>query len=107
MALRLGWVGLGQMGQAHVANLLAKGFELTVYNRDTAKAQAAVAAGAAVAASPCEVVQASDVTFVMLSNASVALDVYKQPELGLLAGVCCATISSTIHHPLALTSASC
>ena len=68
MSLRLGWVGLGQMGQSHVANLLAKQFPLTVWNRDRAKCEPARHAGATVAETPAEAVRASDVTFVMLSN---------------------------------------
>ena len=86
MSLRLGWVGLGQMGQSHVANLLAKQFPLTVWNRDRAKCEPARHAGATVAETPAEAVRASDVTFVMLSNSAAALDIYRQSD-GVLAGL--------------------
>lgn len=87
MARKLGWIGLGQMGQSHVANLLKSGFNLTVYNRDGSKCEAAKEAGAVVASSPAEVVAACDVTFVMLSNSAVTLSVYREPDTGVLAGV--------------------
>ena len=86
MSIRLGWVGLGQMGQSHVGNLLAKRFPVTVWNRDKAKCEPAIEAGAVVAETPAEVVRSSDVTFVMLSNVDAALQVYQQSD-GVLAGL--------------------
>ncbi len=48
--MKVGFVGLGQMGSGMAANLLKAGYGVTVYNRTTAKAQALAAAGARVAA---------------------------------------------------------
>lgn len=48
----IGIVGLGVMGGGIARNLLAKGFALTVYARDAAKAQPFVALGAKLAADP-------------------------------------------------------
>ena len=39
--MQVGFIGLGRMGSAMAANLLAAGHALTVYNRTLAKAQAA------------------------------------------------------------------
>lgn len=38
--MRIGFVGLGNMGSGMAANLLAAGHELTAYNRSPEKAQA-------------------------------------------------------------------
>lgn len=60
---RVGFVGLGIMGGPMAANLLAAGYELTVWNRTAAKTEPLAAAGARVAGSPAEVAAASEVTF--------------------------------------------
>ena len=84
----IGWVGLGAMGQAHVANLLANDdFNLVVWNRDGSKCASAVAAGALQAASAREVVERSAITFVMLSSPAAAMEVYTHEEGGILAGL--------------------
>jgi 3-hydroxyisobutyrate dehydrogenase-like beta-hydroxyacid dehydrogenase len=62
----LGYIGLGVMGGRMAARLLAKGHRVTGYNRTRAKAEKLVANGLDVAASPRAVVQAADVTFVMV-----------------------------------------
>ena len=93
-AKRLGWIGLGQMGAAHVSNLLASGTAVTVWNRDESKSRKLVEQqldrgqlAPLVAASPMEVVEQSDISFVMLSNPSAARQVYKQADGGILAAV--------------------
>lgn len=73
--LRVGFIGLGIMGQAMAANLLKDGFELTVYNRSGAKAQPLVAAGAQSAATPAQVAAASDVIFSCVTADNDVLEV--------------------------------
>jgi len=85
-AIKFGWVGLGQMGQSHVANLLKCGFNVTVWNRDKSKCRFAEERGAVVASSPKEVVESSDATFVMLSTPAAAREVYAASN-GILAGI--------------------
>ncbi|PDW05016.1 NAD(P)-dependent oxidoreductase [Candidatus Viridilinea mediisalina] len=51
---RIGFIGLGIMGQGMAANLLKAGYGLTVWNRSTARADALVAAGAVRANSPAD-----------------------------------------------------
>ena len=65
--MRIGLIGLGQMGTGIAANLLKAGHELTVYNRTRAKAEAFVSEGAKVAdhiADACR----GDAVITMLSN---------------------------------------
>ncbi|HEX9170723.1 MAG TPA: NAD(P)-dependent oxidoreductase [Roseiarcus sp.] len=50
----VGFIGLGNMGSAMARNLLKAGHRVTVYNRSRDKAQAMVAEGAKVAATPAE-----------------------------------------------------
>ncbi|MBI2826189.1 MAG: NAD(P)-dependent oxidoreductase [Planctomycetia bacterium] len=60
---RLGWIGTGVMGTSMCGHLLAKGFEVTVYNRTRARTEPLLAKGARWADSPKAVAQAADVIF--------------------------------------------
>ena len=44
--MKIGFIGLGQMGAAMAANLLKAGHEVAVYNRTASKAEALVRLGA-------------------------------------------------------------
>ena len=67
MADRVGFIGLGIMGSRMAANLARAGFELTVWNRTPATAQAwAAEHGASVAASPQALASNSDVVITMI-----------------------------------------
>mmetsp|Transcript_84253 Transcript_84253/g.132691 ORF Transcript_84253/g.132691 Transcript_84253/m.132691 type:complete len:425 (-) Transcript_84253:194-1468(-) len=72
MALRYGWCGLGQMGEAMTANMLAAKLPLTVWNRSPEKCEPIKALGAKVAATPQEVFEQSDIVYVMLSTPEAA-----------------------------------
>jgi 3-hydroxyisobutyrate dehydrogenase-like beta-hydroxyacid dehydrogenase len=75
------------MGQSHVANLLSKGYKnVVVWNRTASSCDSAVANGAQLATSAQDVVQRSDITFVMLSTPAAAKAVYSAPD-GVLAGL--------------------
>jgi 3-hydroxyisobutyrate dehydrogenase-like beta-hydroxyacid dehydrogenase len=64
---RVGFVGLGIMGSRQAANLARAGYELTVFNRTRATAEAWVAEhGGSVADSPAAVGAASDVVISMV-----------------------------------------
>jgi len=68
MATRVGFIGLGLMGRPMGLNLLKAGFPLTVWNRTRARTEPLAAAGAAVAASPREVAERSDVVITIVSD---------------------------------------
>jgi 3-hydroxyisobutyrate dehydrogenase-like beta-hydroxyacid dehydrogenase len=64
---RIGFVGLGIMGSRQAANLARAGYELTVYNRTRATAEAWVAEhGGTVADTPAAVGAASDIVITMV-----------------------------------------
>jgi 3-hydroxyisobutyrate dehydrogenase-like beta-hydroxyacid dehydrogenase len=63
----VGFIGLGIMGSLQAANLAKAGYELTVYNRTRAKADAwAAEHGGTVVDSPREVAERSDVVITMV-----------------------------------------
>ena len=65
--MRIGFIGLGQMGGAIAANLIKAGHEVTVWNRSADKTDALVAAGAARAARPFDAAQ-GDLVMTMLAD---------------------------------------
>ena len=64
----VGFIGLGLMGRPMAANLLKAGFPLTVWNRTASRAEALVAQGARVAASPAETAASADVLITIVSD---------------------------------------
>lgn len=65
---RVGFIGLGIMGSPMAANLLKAGFQVTVWNRTSVRADSLVAAGAVLAGSPREVAEVSEVTLSCVTN---------------------------------------
>jgi len=84
-ATRIGFIGLGIMGQAMAANILKKGYPLTLFNRTQGKAEALIASGARLAASPAQLSAESDVIILMLTGPEAVEAVLTGNE-GLLAG---------------------
>jgi len=68
---RLGFVGIGLMGEPMVRRLLGAGFVVSVWNRTPAKAEALAGAGAEVAATLNELVDNVDVVMLCLANTGV------------------------------------
>lgn len=82
----LGFIGLGVMGSRMVKRLLDSGNQVTIYNRTKSKGDQLVKEGAIWADSPRKVVEASEITFSMVTNTE-ALDAITQGENGVLAGL--------------------
>jgi 3-hydroxyisobutyrate dehydrogenase-like beta-hydroxyacid dehydrogenase len=83
--MKVGFIGLGQMGQGMAANLIKAGHEVTVYNRSPDKAAPLAALGARVAATPAEACAAPAV-FTMLAE-DKALDTVVFGEHGIIAAL--------------------
>ncbi len=64
--MRIGFIGLGNMGSGMVANLLARGFDVSVYDIQPEKAEALIAAGAVWRNSIPEVTEDADVIMTSL-----------------------------------------
>ena len=73
---RLGFIGLGYMGERIARRLIAAGFPLTVYDRDHAKAAEFSGLGAVVAQDPGELDSKVDVILSSLPDDSVVEAVY-------------------------------
>lgn len=83
--MRVGFIGLGNMGRPMAMNLLEAGFPLTIHNRSPAKAEALAALGASVARTPAEVARASDIVLACLPTVRDVAEVFLGAE-GVLAG---------------------
>jgi 3-hydroxyisobutyrate dehydrogenase-like beta-hydroxyacid dehydrogenase len=84
--MRIGFIGLGQMGAAIAANLVRSGHDLIVWNRSAGKAQALVEAGATLASSPRDAAFGQEVVISMLADDSALAAVLPGGD-GLLAGL--------------------
>ncbi|MGE4652888.1 MAG: NAD(P)-dependent oxidoreductase [Myxococcota bacterium] len=82
---RIGWVGLGVMGEPMCGHLLAGGFEVTLHTRTASRAKSLLDRGARWAESPRAVAQASDVVFTLVGFPSDVREVVLGPD-GVLAG---------------------
>ncbi|QGG92125.1 NAD-binding protein [Agrobacterium sp. MA01] len=72
---QIAFLGTGLMGAPMARRLLEAGFLVTVWNRDSGKAEPLAAAGARLAESPADAVAGAHVVFTMLSDGSVVEDV--------------------------------
>jgi 2-hydroxy-3-oxopropionate reductase len=68
MPERIGFIGLGIMGRGMSRNLVAAGFDVTVWNRSPERMAPLTEAGASAAGSPEELAAACDVVFVCVSD---------------------------------------
>ena len=72
--MKIGFIGLGQMGAALAGHLMRAGHEVTVWNRSPKAVQALAAEGAIAAKMPAETMQ-GDVLFSMLASDEAIRDV--------------------------------
>ncbi|MCU0881150.1 MAG: NAD(P)-dependent oxidoreductase [Hyphomonadaceae bacterium] len=84
---RIAFLGLGAMGSRIAARLLSEGFDLTVWNRDPAKAVLLGDAGAHVAGSARAAATGADVVISMVTDDEAARSVWLDPTSGALAAM--------------------
>jgi 3-hydroxyisobutyrate dehydrogenase len=63
---KIGWIGTGVMGRSMCSHLMDAGYKLTIFNRSSEKTRDLVAHGAALATSPQQVAQQSEVVFTIV-----------------------------------------
>jgi len=104
--MKIGFIGLGNMGIAMAANLFKAGHDLTVYNRTTEKAQPLVSQGARLARSLADACE-GEIVITMLADDPAVQNVAFQ-EKGILESlpggsihVSCGTISVALSDKLA------
>ncbi len=83
--MKVGFIGLGQMGSAMAANLIKAGHEVTVYNRSRDKAEALAGEGAKVAATVADAC-GGEAVFTMLAHDD-ALSAVVHGDGGVLASL--------------------
>jgi 3-hydroxyisobutyrate dehydrogenase-like beta-hydroxyacid dehydrogenase len=109
--MKIGFIGLGQMGAGMASSLLRAGHELTVYNRTPQKTRPLAALGATVADRVAEACK-GDVVFTMLADDHALEDVALGSEgilqhlIGEAIHVSCSTISVALAHRLTALHAS-
>ena len=86
MTMKVGFVGLGLMGQPMAKNVAKKGFALSVFNRTPEKALPLKEAGASLAASPKEAAKGAEAVVLMLTGPEAVDQVLDGPQ-GVLAGL--------------------
>ena len=101
--MKIGFIGLGQMGRGMAANLIKAGHEVALYNRTAEKARGL---GGRVAASPADAARDAEVVFTMLAD-DKALEAAAYGEHGFIGAlpqgaihVSCSTISVALAEAL-------
>jgi 3-hydroxyisobutyrate dehydrogenase len=82
---RIAVLGLGIMGGGMAAQLLAKGFSVSVWNRDPKKAEVFRASHAVIAATPAEAVAGAEMVIAMLADDDASRTVWLGPDGALAA----------------------
>jgi len=91
MAIRAGFIGLGNQGKPIAANLAPAGFETTVFDLDPAPIEEVVATGAQAGTSPRDVASRSDVIGICVPEDAHVHAVCEGPE-GVFAGAAPGTV---------------
>ena len=103
--LRIGFAGLGLMGQGMAANILGKGYSLTILgHRNRAPIEDLLARGATEAKDARALAEASDVVFLCLTGSPQVAEVVAAMKPGLKAGavvVDCSTTEPQVTEALA------
>lgn len=84
--MKVGFIGLGNMGQPMARHLREAGHELAVYNRTKERAEPLGRLGARIAETPAEAARGAEVVFTMLAD-DRAVEAVSFGEQGLLAGL--------------------
>jgi 3-hydroxyisobutyrate dehydrogenase len=84
--LRIGFIGLGNVGGQLAGNLLRHGVHLTVRDVDAARVAQFVARGARSAVSPRELAEEVDIVITCLPSPAISAEVMEAPD-GVLAGL--------------------
>src|SRR4051812_12393867 len=96
--MKVGFVGLGQMGRGMAARLIERGYELVVWNRTRAAAEALGQMGAKVASEPAATLRGVDVVITMLADDAAIESIWIESQLVAKIG------ASTVHLNMASVS---
>jgi 3-hydroxyisobutyrate dehydrogenase len=102
---RIAFLGLGRMGAAMAARLLAVGYRVTVYNRTRERAERLVTGGATLAATPREACEGVDVIIEMTADDDSSRAIWLGDGGALAAELPAATVAiecTTVSHAWSL-----
>ena len=74
--MRVGFIGLGNIGMPMAKTLLAAGFDLTVYNRSRGKVEEMQVIGAKAASSVAEITETTDIPLACLPDVPTVEEVF-------------------------------
>jgi 3-hydroxyisobutyrate dehydrogenase len=104
---KIGWIGLGNMGIPMAEQLIKADYTVAVYNRSKGKEASLKEIGASIAETPKELIVASDVVIIMVSDDAAIEQIFKGEE-GLFSGetsgkiiINMSTVSSSISKEMA------
>jgi 3-hydroxyisobutyrate dehydrogenase-like beta-hydroxyacid dehydrogenase len=84
--MKIAFIGLGNMGAAMAARLVAAGHDVAVWNRSATKARTLLESGARLATTPADCVHGTEVAISMLAD-DAALEAVVEGDAGLMAGL--------------------
>jgi len=87
MTTKIAFLGLGAMGSRIAKNLLERGYDLTVYNRDQKKCEELVNLGAKMASTPEAASKGNEIVFCMVTNDEASQDIWFNPQYGAIRGL--------------------
>ena len=97
--MRVAWIGIGRMGDPMSRRLLAAGAQVVACDRDPARGEALVAAGATAAASPAEAVRGAEI-----SISTVPDDAALEAVIAGRNGVAAAARAGLVHMDMSTVS---
>ena len=103
--MRIGFIGLGNMGAAIAANLVGSEHDVHVWNRSAGKAQALVAAGALLAPTPRAAADDAEIVMTMVAD-DAALNAVLGGDEGVYAGLGAGALHISL-STIAVTTAEC
>jgi 3-hydroxyisobutyrate dehydrogenase len=74
--MKIGWIGLGNMGTPMSQRLIKAGYSVTVYNRSKAREEALKLTGATTASSPRILMEQVDVVFIMVTDDQAVREIF-------------------------------
>ncbi|UKT62613.1 NAD(P)-dependent oxidoreductase [Pedobacter mucosus] len=74
--VKIGWIGLGNMGIPMAKQLINANYVVTVFNRNKAKENSLKEIGAEIAETPSELIEKVDVVFLMVSDDRAVNDIF-------------------------------
>ncbi len=83
--MKVGFIGLGNMGSAMARNLIAAGHDLTVYNRTRSRAEAFASLGARIAETPAAAAANAEALITMLADDAAVEAVIFPPDNAITA----------------------